>query len=42
MALISKVAQCFEFVRRLTSLILLSERVSVESFTDMQVRLEEM
>ncbi len=42
MALISKVAQCFEFVRRLTCLILLSERVSVESFTDVRVKLKEM
>lgn len=39
--LVSNVAQRFEFMRRLVCLILLSERVSVESFIDMQVRLEE-
>lgn len=38
-ALISNVARRFEFVRRLVCLILMSERVSVESFTDTQARL---
>lgn len=41
-ALISSFTQRFEFVRRLVCLILPRERVSVESFIGMQVRLEEM
>ena len=38
-ALISNVARHFEFVRRLVCSILMSEKVSVESFTDKQARL---